>query len=681
MIERILFTLLALVSLGASYITFRRMARAIGRGQGRLGFDDWPARVRRALDALVWQGDIIRHRRWTSLAHFVIAWGFLYYVLLNLVDLIELYAPGWQPLGAGALGGVYRLLADLLSVGALAAMFYFLVRRFVARAPALRTRADVRLHPAAASGIARDSLIVGTFIVGHVGSRFLSASLLAAAGGGDPWQPFASAVAGLWTGWTPAALGLGAELSRFLALGLILAFLPYFPYSKHVHLLMGPFNLATKPLARPRGMLDAIDFDDESVEAWGAARLSDLPSTRVVDAFACIMCNRCQEACPAYLTGKELSPAALEINKRYHLRATMADLARGAADEARLLDYALTESALWACTACGACVEVCPVGNEPMVDLLDLRRHQVLMESAFPSQLTRAFTGLERQGNPWGIAGDRLAWARSLPFVVPTVEDNPDYEVLYWVGCAGAFDPNGQRIARAIATLLHAAGVNFAVLGEQEACTGDMARRAGNEYLFVEMAKANIATLDAAGAMRKTIVAGCPHCLYTLGREYRDLGGHYTVLHHTQLIEQLLAEGRLPLTARPMVQATFHDPCYLGRQSDEIEAPRRVLGQAGLNLVEMAHSRRDALCCGAGGGQMWKEEEPGSQRVSALRLAEAQATSAALLATACPFCNRMLGDASAQAGGTVVVKDVAELLAEAIQAPSPRPLHPAPRDL
>lgn len=674
MIERILFTLLALASLGASYVTFRRMAQAIGRSQGKLSFDAWPARVRRALHALVWQGDIIRRRRWTSLAHFVIAWGFLYYLLLNLIDLIELYAPGWQPLGVGALADIYHLLADLLSAGTLAAMLYFLARRFVARAPALRIRADVRLHPAAAPGIARDSLIVGAFIVGHVGGRFLSASFLAAASGGDPWQPFASAVAGLWVGWTPAALGLGAEISRFLALALILAFVPYFPYSKHIHLLMGPFNLATKPLDRPRGMLDAVDFDDESVEAWGAARLSDLPPTRVVDAFACIMCNRCQEACPAYLTGKELSPAALEINKRYHLRAMMADPARGAVDEARLLDYALTESALWACTACGACVEVCPVGNEPMVDLLDLRRRQVLMESAFPSQLTRAFTGIERQGNPWGVAGDRLAWTRSLPFAVPTVGDNPDYEVLYWVGCAGAFDPNGQRIARAIATLLHTARVNFAVLGEQETCTGDMARRAGNEYLFAEMAKTNIEALDAAGAASRTIVTGCPHCLYTLGREYRDLGGCYTVIHHTQLIEQLLASGRLPLAARPMIQATFHDPCYLGRQSDETEAPRRVLNQAGLNLLEMTHNRRDALCCGAGGGQMWKEEEPGSQRVSALRLAEARATSAALLATACPFCNRMLGDASAQTGGMVLVKDVAELLVEAIQTAPAKPV-------
>ncbi len=671
MIARVLFTLLALASLGASYVTFRRMARAIGRGQGKLSLDAWPARARRALRALIWQGDILRRRRGTSLAHFVIAWGFLYYLLLNLVDLIELYAPGWQLLQAGALANIYRLVADLLSVGTLVAMLYFLARRFVARAPALRIRANVRLHPAAASGIARDSLIVGAFIMGHVGSRFLSASFLAAASGGDPWQPFASIVAGLWAGWTPAALSLGAKASRFLALGLILAFVPYFPYSKHIHLLIGPFNLATKPLDRPRGTLDALDFDDESVEAWGAARLSDLPPTRLVDAFACIMCNRCQEACPAYLTGKELSPAALEINKRYHLRATMADLARGADDAARLLDYALTESALWACTACGACVEVCPVGNEPMVDLLDLRRRQVLMESVFPNQLTRAFTGIERQGNPWGIAGDRLAWTRSLPFATPTVEDNPDYEVMYWVGCAGAFDPNGQRIARAIATLLHTAGVNFAVLGDQEMCTGDMARRAGNEYLFVEMARANIETLNAAGAAHKTIVTGCPHCLYTLGQEYRDLGGRYTVVHHTQLIEQLLASGRLPLVALSAVQATFHDPCYLGRQSGETEAPRRTLAQAGLKLVEMAHNRRDALCCGAGGGQMWKEEEPGSSRVNALRLSEAQATAAALLATACPFCNRMLGDASAQVGGTMPVKDVAELLVEAIQAAPP----------
>jgi Fe-S oxidoreductase len=420
----------------------------------------------------------------------------------------------------------------------------------------------------------------------------------------------------------------------------------------------------TRPQRKVLGALDPIDFEDETIEQFGVARLSDLSQTQIVDAFACIMCNRCQDACPAYVTGKPLSPAALEINKRYYIRKNMSPLAAGEDDSQSLLEYAISDSAVWACTSCAACIEVCPVGNEPMLDILAMRQDQVLMNSSFPHELRGAFTGMERNANPWQMADDRLGWTSSLDFPVPTVEENPDFELLYWVGCAGAFDPNAQEIARAIATVLHAAGVNFAVLGNNETCTGDVARRAGNEYLFYELAQMNIETLNAIGANQKKIVTGCPHCLHTIGNEYADFGGHFTVVHHTQFIAELVGSGRLKLTRQAELgEATFHDPCYLGRHNGVYDEPRQVLTGVGVTLQEMERTRSDSFCCGAGGAQMWKEEEPGTQMVSAARLTEAQNSGATTLAVGCPFCARMLDDANKQAGSPLKVKDIAEIVA------------------
>jgi Fe-S oxidoreductase len=346
----------------------------------------------------------------------------------------------------------------------------------------------------------------------------------------------------------------------------------------------------------------------------------------------------------------------------------MNGLAAGDGDETPLLEFAISNSAVWACTTCGACIDVCPVGNEPMFDILDIRRSQVLMESQFPHELKGAFTGMERNGNPWQMPGDRMAWTKPLDFEVPTVEENPDFEVLFWVGCAGAFDPSAQEIARATVTVLHAAGVNFAVLGNDETCTGDTARRAGNEYLFYEMALANIETLNAVEADKKTIVASCPHCLHTLGKEYPDYGGHYTVLHHTQLISELIGNGRLKLNGdNQLEKVTFHDPCYLGRHNGIYQDPRKALAKAGTTLLEMDRHGSDSFCCGAGGAQMWKEEEPGSAAVNGTRYAEARATGAEVLAAGCPFCVRMMNDANTNAGEPMAVKDVAQVIAAAIQ--------------
>ncbi len=665
--EKILFATLTVISLYVASITFRRMIGTIKRGHGRLAWNGFAGRLMTGVKALVSQNNMILDRPFVSLAHTAIAWGFILYMMVNLVDVLEGMVAGFGFPGEGVAGQIYRLLVDLMTAAVLAGMAALLIRRFIVKSPALGFAPRVKLHPGAADGITRDSLIVGFFILGHVGFRLLGASFDIAIEGPDPWQPVASLAAALWADLDPSSLTFGLHASWWIAVGLVLAFLPWFPYSKHAHLFMGPFNLMTSPERSGPGAMDALDFDDETIEQFGAGRITDLNRTHITDAFACIMCNRCQDACPAYATGKELSPAALEVNKRYHLRDHMKSLAKGGEDTEPLLTYAMSESALWACTTCGACTEACPVGNEPMFDILAMRQHQVLMESAFPNELKGAFTGIERNGNPWQMAGDRMEWTETLDFKVPTAAENPDYDVLFWVGCAGAFDPGARDTARAIATVLHRAGVDFAVLGNDESCTGDLARRAGNEYLFSIAAEGNVETLNASGADRKKIVTGCPHCLHTLNNEYGALGGHYEVVHHTRLINDLASSGKLAVRGDAGTRTTFHDPCYLGRHGGEYEAPREALAAAGPNLVEMARSRNRSFCCGAGGAQVWKEEEEGRETVSDNRYREARETGADTLAVGCPFCARMMNDANKRAGEPMRVRDIAEIVAESMR--------------
>ncbi|MCP5097234.1 MAG: (Fe-S)-binding protein, partial [Chloroflexi bacterium] len=415
------------------------------------------------------------------------------------------------------------------------------------------------------------------------------------------------------------------------------------------------------------GQMETLDFEDESIEQFGVNSLLDLPQTQILDAFACIMCNRCQEVCPAYTTGKELSPAAIEINKRYYIKENMDELAKGEFEPLPMLDYAISESALWACTACGHCIDVCPVGNAPMLDIIEMRRDQVMMASEFPKELQTAFVGMERTGNPWQSTEDRMEWAKPLPFDVQTVDQNPDFEYLLWVGCAGAFNPDAQEVTRATAIILHQAGINFAVLGDAETCTGDSARRAGNEYLYYEMALGNIETLNAAGVDKKRVVTSCPHCFTALGKEYGELGGHYHVFHHTQLIADLVGKGKLRLNGNKLENVTFHDPCYLGRHNGITQDPREALAKAGATLLEMERSGANSFCCGAGGAQYWKEEEHGTEAVSMNRFEEAEKTGAKTLAVGCPFCATMMSDANREKGEPMVIKDVAQLVADAIK--------------
>ncbi|HML21094.1 MAG TPA: heterodisulfide reductase-related iron-sulfur binding cluster [Aggregatilinea sp.] len=661
-VEMILFLLAVAASLYLTQRTFRQAAAVINRGEGQLYTDNLPRRMWRAVEVAVTQRTVLRSRTGTSIMHAFIVWGFLFYFLVNVGDVLEGYFD-IQFLGDGLVGGLYRFVADVLSVLVLAGMIYFLVRRFWVKSPALTFHDNIKLLDHVQPGIRRDSLIVGVFILVHVGARFLGRTFWVADEWGDPWQPFAGLVARLWDGLDTDTLVTMEHLTWWLALGAILAFIPYFPYTKHMHLFMGPLNYFTRPERTSLGELPPLDFEDDEREQFGAAKLEHLHKTQIFDAFACIMCNRCQDACPAYVTGKELSPSALEVNKRYEIKSNMVALATGAESPRSLLDFAITPSAVWACTACGACVDICPVGNEPMFDIMDIRRNQVLVDGDFPAELQGAFKGMENSGNPWQMSQSRMQWAEGLD--VPTVDEVEDYEILYWVGCAASLEPRAQQTARALVNVLHKAGVKFAVLGERESCTGDSARRAGNEYLFYEMAMANIETLNEVNPPR--ILVTCPHCFHTLGKEYQQFGGKYDVVHHTEYLDELIRDHRLAPGNTRSPNVTFHDPCYLGRHNDVTDAPRHVLEQVtGGPLLEMERSGKKSFCCGAGGAQFWKEEEPGTARVNLTRYAEAKETGAATLAVGCPFCMRMLTDAGNDASGAggPVVKDVVEILAE-----------------
>ena len=660
LVEKILFILAALASGYAVYRVAGQIRSTLLRGKGKPDLNLARKRLLAVAGKMITLQPTFRIRLGPSLMHAFIAWGFIYYLLVNLGDVLEAFIPNFVFLGVGLIGNFYRLLADLLSVAVLVGMTAMLVRRFILKPATLNARADVLLHPRARFGIKRDSAIVGSFILLHVGARFLGVSLSIAGGEALQWQPFASLVANLWGGMGETALVIAEHLCFWLAIGAILAFMPYFLISKHIHLFFAPLNFLFKPERRSIGELSKINFDDESLEQFGAARLEDLGWEQLMDAYACIMCYRCQEVCPAYNTGKVLSPAALEINKRYFLNSEGARIAKGEQSSQTLVEFAIPVEAVWACTACGACVDICPVNNEPMRDILDIRRSLVLMENQFPKQFQAAFRGMERQANPWGVPpAERMKWAKDLD--VPTIDANPKPELLWWVGCAPATDARAQKTAQAFARILNSAGVSYAVLGEGEQCTGDSARRAGKEDIFFALTQANVEILNEVAPKR--IVTTCPHCLHTLKNEYPAFGGNYQVVHHSQLIDELLASGRLKLKPQDGTVA-LHDPCYLGRHNQIIAEPRQVLDKAGLQLVELPRHGLLSFCCGAGGAQMWKEEEHGFERVNANRFKEAQSSGADTLAVGCPFCMTMLNDARKEANSEMPVLDIAEIVAE-----------------
>ncbi|MEW5987947.1 MAG: (Fe-S)-binding protein [Chloroflexota bacterium] len=452
----------------------------------------------------------------------------------------------------------------------------------------------------------------------------------------------------------------------------VFSFLPYLLHSKHMHVIVGVPNVLLRDLT-PRGRLEPLNLEDESVQVFGVGEVTGFSWKHILDFYACTECGRCQAVCPAHTAGKPLSPKLLIMDLRDHLDAVGPNLlamaqgngkGNGAAHKA-LVGESILDDTLWACTTCAACVHECPLFIEHVDDIVDMRRYLTLTEARIPDSLGQTLNQVGRTGNPWGQpAADRLKWADGLN--VPVMAKKKEAEVLYWVGCAGAYDPNGQKTSRAVVKILQAAGVDFAVLGQEERCNCEWARRAGDEYTYQEATRRNI---DVFGQYQfKTILTHCPHCFNTLANEYGDFGGHYEVVHHSQYISRLIAEGRITPKQARNETITFHDACYLGRYNDIYDDPRRAITAIpGVKLAEIERSRDRGMCCGGGGANVWYEIH-GEREINEVRLDQLMEAKPQTVGAACPYCRLMLNSAVETKGvaNVVAVKDIAELVSESL---------------
>jgi len=441
--------------------------------------------------------------------------------------------------------------------------------------------------------------------------------------------------------------------------GVILTFLCYLPYSKHLHIATAAINVYFSRTRRP-GRLEPLRFDVPEAELrFGAGTIRDLTWKEMVDSFSCTECGRCQDVCPAYATGKSLSPKLVIMGIRDQVFAEGPNLLAGG-ELTPIAGNGVPEDMIWDCVTCGACVHECPVSIEHIDHIVDLRRDLVMVQSSFPAEAESMLRDVERVGNPWGKPqGDRESWAEGLGVRV-VAEGEPAPEILYWVGCAAAYDERARVAAESTVKLLQKAGVDFAILGARESCTGDPARRMGNEYVFQAYAEQNVATLNETGVTK--IVASCPHCLNSLGNEYPDFGGRYEVVHHTQLLAELLRDGKLE-PAKSETEITYHDSCYLARHNDVAAEPRELVAAVG-KPVEMEKHGKNTFCCGAGGAHMWMEER--GSPINEERVRQAVETGAETLAVACPFCTVMLDDGVRASGKQLRVVDVSTLLVESL---------------
>jgi Fe-S oxidoreductase len=624
-----------------------RLGKLVWLGQPETNTPPLGTQLRNLLTEAVFQRRLLSERDAGSM-HLAISWGFGILFIATCLVAVQDY------LGIPTLRGPFylyfmSLTVDLFGVAATGGVVWALVRRY-------RSKPERLWKPRNVEGYATFLwLLLGILVTGFVveGLRISATN--------DPWGPWSPG------GWVAALAISGLPPSQQVIWHQILwwghavlafVFIALLPSTLIRHILAGGLNLAlTRP--GPSGVLSPVAL--EAVEHFGVSTIQGFSRKTLLDLLACTECGRCQDACPAWHTGKPLTPKGIVTDLRDHLVAH----AGGVIPEKPMVGGVVTEEALWACTTCGGCHQACPVHIEPIPKILEMRRYLVMEEARFPETMQAALRGLEARGHPYqGAVPGRTAWAQGLD--VPLLADKGQAELLFWVGCAGAFDERAQKVAQAMVRILRAARVDFAILGEEERCTGDVARRIGHEYLFQLQAQGNVDTLNRYGVRR--ILTTCPHCLNTLRHEYPHFGGTYEVVHHTEYIADLIARGRLPLTGRLDERVAYHDSCYLGRHNGIYAAPRQVLRSVpGVRPVELDRCRQQGFCCGAGGGMMWMEERAGT-RVNAERTAEVLRVGPSAVATACPFCLSMFEDGIRAKDATerLHVLDVAEILARAL---------------
>lgn len=456
-------------------------------------------------------------------------------------------------------------------------------------------------------------------------------------------------------------------LFKWIHMSIVLGFAVYIPGSKHLHIVAAGPNTFLKKLDREKGMTP-INFEDETVTQYGIANAQQMSWKDTLDLYSCTECGRCQELCPAWNTDKPLSPKNIIVDLKKNLYRNKENILAGKTEAlTHIIDDHVTEDVIWACTSCRACEIACPVFIEHTDKIYDIRRNLVMMESRFPAEVQAVFKNMETNGTPWAFSpGERANWSQGVNVkTMAEVGSADNLDVLLWVGCAGAYDERNKSVVKSFVNLLNKAQVKFAILGTEETCTGDSARRIGNEYLFQTLAKTNVETLNRYHV--KKIVTACPHCFNTLKNEYKEMGGTYEVYHHSQFIGKLIADGKLKPTIERNETITYHDSCYLGRWNNVYEQPRAILSSIPkVNLVEMALNKEKGMCCGAGGGRMWMEEHIG-KRINEKRTEQALETNAKTIATACPFCMTMINDGvkSKEKVDQVNVKDIAEIMDQA----------------
>jgi Fe-S oxidoreductase len=645
------------IALGAALVIsgflFGRRAlllyRLVRAGKPAARFSDVPARAKAEAVVVIGQSKLLQ-RLLPGLMHAAIFWGFLVLFPTILIAMIGAVDPHATLPWLGAQGW-YAFLVDVFALLVLAGVITAFVIRKVQR-----PKRFVGSHIGEADLIlAMIAGIVITLFGWHASQISLGLNDYPAS-----WAPISGSIAKELHGPLVPYLERAAVWAHIL---IILSFLVYLPYSKHLHIVVAALNVYFGR-TRARGRLDPIDFEQPEAEVrFGSARVTDMTWKQTLDTMSCTECGRCQDVCPAYATGKALSPKLLIMAIRDQ---AMAEGPKALADASYtpppIVPNAVTDDIVWDCVTCGACVRECPVGIEHIDHIIDLRRNLVMVESRFPEEAGTMLRDVDRSSNPWGKAqADRTHWADGLGVRVLQPGD-PAPDVLFWVGCAPAFDERARQGAVSTAKLMLAAGVDFAILGPREACTGDPARRMGDEYTFQRLAGQNVGTLNEAGV--KKIVTTCPHCFNSIGNEYPDFGGRYEVVHHTEFLAELVRDGKLnPLVGEQKI--TYHDSCYLARHNDVRSQPRELVAAVG-TAVEMPRNRERTFCCGAGGARMWMEEKRG-RPINHERVREAAETGAETLAVACPFCTVMLDDGVRETGAKLKVIDLATLLAEAVE--------------